>query len=138
MQARAVRLASVALMFALVAVLFIAIPQRGAAGPVGTRADLILVVGGQDDMKTRNPLPAIANDVWTSDVHGRIYDGVLQSHPVTRDLVPYIVKGVDADGDGIFQRDEYGRFNRDPVDWQGVPWDAPPAPNFWAFLVTAF
>ena len=138
MQARAVRLASVALMFALVAVLFIAIPQRGAAGPVGTRADLILVVGGQDDMKTRNPLPAIANDVWTSDVHGRIYDGVLQSHPVTRDLVPYIVKGVDTDGDGIFQRDEYGRFLRDSVDYLGNPCDATSATGFCALTVTAF
>src|SRR3990172_2721725 len=138
MQARAVRLASVALVFALVAVLFIAIPQRGAAGPVGTRADLILVVGGQDDMKTRNPLPAIANDVWTSDVHGRIYDGVLQSHPVTRDLVPYIVKGVDTDGDGIFQRDEYGRFLRDPVDYLGNPCDATSATGFCALTVTAF
>src|SRR3970282_1306272 len=107
MSERAVRLASVTLVVAMLAVLFVSIPRGSVAGDVGTRADeLILVVGGQDEMKTRNPLPAIANDVWTSDVHGRFHDGVLQSHPVTKELVPYIVKGVDADGDGTFQRDE--------------------------------
>ncbi|HKZ48627.1 MAG TPA: ABC transporter substrate-binding protein, partial [Thermoplasmata archaeon] len=107
-------------------------------GPEATQGDLTLIVGGQDEMKIRNILPAIANDVWTQDVLDRVYDSVGKAHPITDQPAPYIVKGVDADGDGIFQRDEYGRFNRDPVDWQGFPCDATPATNFCALIVTAF
>jgi ABC-type transport system substrate-binding protein len=80
----------------------------------GTRADqIILVVGGQDKMKTRNPLPALANDVWTSDVLGRVYDSLGQSKPDTDELVPYIVKGVDANENGVFDANEYGKFMKD-------------------------
>jgi ABC-type transport system substrate-binding protein len=84
------------------------------AADVGTRADqIILVVGGQDKMKTRNPLPALANDVWTSDVLGRVYDSIGQAKPDTDELVPYIVKGVDADQNGVFDADEYGKFAKE-------------------------
>ena len=77
----------------------------------GTRADqIILVVGGQDKMKTRNPLPALANDVWTSDVLGRVYDSIGQALPDTDELVPYIIKGVDANENGVFDANEYGKF----------------------------
>ena len=77
-------------------------------------------------MKTRNWLPAIANDVWTSDVLGRVYDTVGQTHPVTDALVPYIIKGVDDNGDGTFQRSEKSDFLKapcpapcaDPVEWR--------------------
>jgi len=97
-----------------------------------------LSVGGQDEMKTRNLLPAVANDVWTSDVIFRVYDNVLKSHPTTKELVAYILKGVDADGDGTFQREEYGKFLRSPTDWQGNPCDATAATGYCALTVTAY
>src|SRR5438093_1107575 len=71
---------------------------------------VIYTVGGQDQMKTRNWLPSIANDVWTSDVLGRVYDTVGQTDPVTDALVPYIIKGVDDNGDENFQRLEKADF----------------------------
>ncbi len=81
------------------------------AGNEGTRADqIILIVGGQDKMKTRNPLPALANDVWTSDVLGRVYDSIGQAKPDTDELVPYIIKGIDANQNGVFDTNEYGKF----------------------------
>jgi len=136
MEAKLVRFASVGVFFALFAVMFAAVPMTSRAGDVGTRADeLILTVGGQDEMKTRNLLPAIANDVWTSDVIFRVYDTVLQSHPTTKELVAYIIKGVDADSDGIFQRDEYGKFLKENVTAAGAPCTVA---NGCALQVTAF
>lgn len=77
----------------------------------GTRdGPIVLIVGGQDKMKTRNPLPALANDVWTSDVLGRVYDSIGQARPDTDELVPYIIKGIDVNGNGQFDTNEYGKF----------------------------
>jgi len=113
----------------------------GISSPVeaeGLRdADGYLVVGIQEAMKSRNPLPAIANDVWTSDVLSRVYGHVLLAGP-DGNLLPYVVKGVDADGDGIFQRDEYGRLLRENPDWQGNPCDTTAATGSCALTVTAF
>ena len=97
---------------ALVAIMLAAPLHAVTASAVGaTRAgQVIYTVGGQDQMKTRNWLPAIANDVWTSDVLGRVYDTVGQTDPVTDQLVPYIIKGIDANGDGRFERSEKGIF----------------------------
>ena len=76
-----------------------------------TKGDpVILVVGEQDKMKTRNPLPAIAGDVWTKDVLDRVYDTVGKALLETKELVPYILKGVDENDDGIFEENEYGEF----------------------------
>src|SRR3989442_247356 len=90
----------VAIVLAAVAIvaLFLATPFYGSTASAASEtraAPLIYTVGGQDQMKTRNWLPSIANDVWTSDVLGRVYDTVGQTHPVTDELVPYIIKGVD-------------------------------------------
>jgi len=83
------------------------------AGTEGTKGEpIILIVGGQDKMKTRNPLPALANDVWTSDVLGRVYDSIGQAMPDTEELVPYIIKGVDANENGQFDANEYGVFKK--------------------------
>jgi ABC-type transport system substrate-binding protein len=105
----AVVLSAVALVGLLLVVPFY-VPAAQAID--ATRADtpLIFTVGGQDQMKTRNYLPAIANDVWTSDVLGRVYDTVGQTDPVTDVPVPYIIKGVDANNDTDFQRSEKGVF----------------------------
>ena len=81
------------------------------ADSAGTRdGPIILIVGGQDRMKTTNPLPALANDVWTSDVLGRVYDSIGQALPNTEELVPYIIKGIDVNQNGRFDADEYGKF----------------------------
>ncbi|MFQ6107090.1 MAG: ABC transporter substrate-binding protein [Thermoplasmata archaeon] len=74
-------------------------------------ADLILNVGAQDDMKTRNILGA--TDVWTSNVLGPVYGGVGQENPDTEEPIPYLLKGVDADGSGAFDLDEYGVYTKE-------------------------
>jgi ABC-type transport system substrate-binding protein len=71
------------------------------------QAGLDLLVGGQDEMKTRNLLPAIANDVWTSDVHYRIYDSLIQPHPTVDRPMAWIAKGVDFNENGVFETSEY-------------------------------
>ncbi|MFQ6106290.1 MAG: ABC transporter substrate-binding protein [Thermoplasmata archaeon] len=73
-----------------------------------TRQELILKIGAQDDMKSRNMLAV--NDVWSSNVLGPIYEGVGQVDPATEDPVPYNLLGIDADEDGIFELDEYGVY----------------------------
>ena len=64
---------------------------------------LVFRVGGQDEMKTRNLLPSIANDVWTSDVLFRVYESVLLTHPTQGRPMAWIAKGVDFDEDGVFE-----------------------------------
>lgn len=78
-------------------------PAKGETRQTGQE----LLVGGQDEMKTRNLLPAVANDVWTSDVHYRAYDSVIQPHPTVDRPMAWIAKGVDYDEDGVFESSEY-------------------------------
>jgi len=127
---------------ALVLGLFLAgvfVPRVTDAGPPEPPqvqdTPLTLRVGEPTEMTSRNPLPAVANTVPTSDVLYQVYDGVLKLHPTTRDIVPYIIKGVDSDGDGTFERSEYGTFYRADPDWQGNPCDFS---NGCALNVTAF
>ncbi len=107
-----IRVAIVMAAVGLVAIMLAAPFYAATASAINeTRAgEVIYTVGGQDQMKTRNWLPAIANDVWTSDVLGRVYDTVGQTHPVTDELVPYIIKGVDVDGNSNFERTEKAKF----------------------------
>ncbi|HYS71159.1 MAG TPA: hypothetical protein VEM95_01940, partial [Thermoplasmata archaeon] len=83
-------------------------------------------------MKTRNPLPATANDVWTSDVLDRVYEGPTKMS-ADGTVLPYIAKGVDANEDGVFERSEYGVWQERPApstpsdvtvyyDFNGVRW----------------
>jgi ABC-type transport system substrate-binding protein len=121
----AVVLSAVALVAVMLAVP-ISIPAAQAINETKDQTQLIFTVGGQDQMKTRNFLPAVANDVWTSDVLGRVYDTVGQTDPNTDALVPYIIKGVDANGDTNFERNEKATFLKnpcpapcaDPVAWR--------------------
>ena len=92
-----------------------AVPIGALAEEEGTRADLILRVGAQDDTKTRNYFGA--TDVWTSNVLGPVYEGVGQEDPITELPIPYLLKGIDADGDGTFELEEYGVYRR----VQGTP-----------------
>ncbi|MCK4456045.1 MAG: hypothetical protein KAU99_06830, partial [Thermoplasmata archaeon] len=77
---------------------------------------LTLRVGSQDDMKTRNILAA--RDIWTSNVLSTVYGSVGLEDPATQEPVPYLLKGVDADDDGVFDLDEYGTFSKEvlPLD----------------------
>jgi len=74
--------------------------------------DVILTVGELDRMKTKNPLQALPQDIWTWDVLDLVYDTVGKIHPNTEEIVPYILKGIDVDDDGVFEEDEYGMFSK--------------------------
>ena len=122
---RAAVLAAIVLMSTLVAV---------APDPVAAEDPaLILKVGAPDEMRTRNPLPATANDVWTHDVLDRVYDRPLQERP-DGTLLAYVAKGVDYDEDGTFEpASEYDTWKERPspisplnitvyYDFNGVRW----------------
>src|SRR2546427_117454 len=118
MSVRSIRAVVASSAAVLVVVLILSgIPGLGSAGTApgpGTRAgDLILKVGGQDEMKTRNLLPSSANDVWTSDVIYRVYDSVLQGDPVIDQPLAYVAKGVDVNQDSTFNIGEYNQWRKD-------------------------
>src|SRR2546427_8271305 len=108
-----IALAAVAVVALMLAVPFYA-TTASAINETRAGETITYTVGGQDQMKTRNWLPAIANDVWTSDVLGRVYDTVGQTHPTTDALVPYIIKGIDANANGRFELSEKGAFLKAP------------------------
>ncbi len=74
--------------------------------------DVILRIGAQDEPKTRNILAS--GDVWTQNVLGPVFDSVTQMDPETEELLPYILKGTDANGNGVFDDAEYGVFTSIP------------------------
>src|SRR6266568_60125 len=117
--------------FVILAILLLSILPT-LSPPVSAGGDLVLRVGGKDEMKTRNPLPATANDVWTSDVLDRVYEGPTKMS-ADGTVLPYIAKGVDANEDGVFERSEYGVWQERPApstpsdvtvyyDFNGVRW----------------
>lgn len=77
----------------------------------GTRGDLILRVGAQDDMKSRNILAV--DDMWSRSVLFPVYTTVAQFAPETEELLPYLLKGIDTDDDGVFEQPEYGVFEKE-------------------------
>ncbi len=76
-----------------------------------TRQDLILRIGAQDDMKSRNILAV--SDVWSSNVLGPIYEGVGQVDPDTEEPIPYNLLGIDANDNGVFDLSEYGVYRKE-------------------------
>ncbi|MCK4457310.1 MAG: ABC transporter substrate-binding protein [Thermoplasmata archaeon] len=72
---------------------------------------LTLRVGAQDDMKTRNILGP--SDIWTSNLLSPVYASVGLEDPATQWPLPYLLKGVDADDDGVFDLDEYGVYRKE-------------------------
>ncbi|MCJ2557325.1 MAG: ABC transporter substrate-binding protein, partial [Candidatus Thermoplasmatota archaeon] len=87
---------------------FGAVAQVALAGE--TRQDLILRIGAQDDMKSRNILAI--GDVWSTNVLGPIYESVGQVDPATENPVPYNLLGIDVDDDGLFEESEYGVYTK--------------------------
>jgi ABC-type transport system substrate-binding protein len=86
-----------------------AVSQVATAGD--TRQDLVLKIGAQDDMKSRNILAI--NDVWSTNVLGPIYEGVGQVDPLTEEPVPYNLLGIDANENGVFDLSEYGVYRKE-------------------------
>jgi len=66
--------------------------------------ELILRAAVQDEMKTNNILNS--NDVWTSHVLWNCYEGVVQGNPNTLDPVPYILIGLETNGQPGIQENE--------------------------------
>jgi peptide/nickel transport system substrate-binding protein len=79
---------------------------------VAQEEELILRIGCQDEPKTRSILAA--EDVWTHNVLDPVYDTVTKVGPETDELKPYILKGTDINGNGMFDEGEYGRFGTIP------------------------
>ncbi|MFQ5910726.1 MAG: ABC transporter substrate-binding protein, partial [Thermoplasmata archaeon] len=77
----------------------------------GTRGDLILRVGAQDDMKSRNLLAI--DDMWSRSVLFPVYTTVVLFAPETEEFLPYLLKGIDTDDDGVFEQSEYGVFEKE-------------------------
>jgi len=106
---------------------------------------LVLKVGAPDEMRTRNPLPATANNVWTHDVLDRVYDRPLQERP-DGTLLAYVAKGVDYDEDGTFEpASEYDTWKEHPspssplnitvyYDFNGVRWHDGVQVDVWDLL----
>jgi ABC-type transport system substrate-binding protein len=91
-----------------------AVPIGALADDEGTRADLILRIGAQDDTKMINFWGyAHSPDVWTSNVLAPVYEGVGQEDPDTEEPIPYLLKGIDADESGTFDLDEYGVYRKE-------------------------
>jgi ABC-type transport system substrate-binding protein len=86
-----------------------AVSQVAVAGE--TRQDLILKIGAQDDMKSRNILAI--SDVWSTNVLGPIYESVGQVDPLTEEPVPYNLLGIDANENGVFDLSEYGEYRKE-------------------------
>ncbi|MEE9505515.1 MAG: ABC transporter substrate-binding protein [Thermoplasmata archaeon] len=85
----------------------------GSHSEIGTRDDLVLRVGVNDDMKTRNYLRIL--DKWTMATLDPVYDTVAKFEKETEEPLPYIVLGVDADDSGVFDLEEYGTFEKESL-----------------------
>lgn len=107
------------------------VPPAAAPG-----TPLVLNVGDMAEMRTRNvlnsSLSTVSEEDWGVGILQPVYSNPLVEDPVTGVLRPYIAKGVDADGDGIFEAGEYGAFRKDAstnatditvyFDFNGVRW----------------
>ena len=99
-------------LLALVAVLVLAsLPATGRAS--SSAEDLVLRVGQPGDMWTRNPLPPIADDIWTTNVLYRVYGSALLRDP-DGSVRAYLAKGTDFDEDGVFEKTEYNMWAERP------------------------
>lgn len=78
------------------------------AGGDDTRDELVLQVAVRDDPSSYNVL-ASRDDV-TRNALFPVYSSVGLYDPGNWELIPYILKGIDADDNGVFDQDEYGVF----------------------------
>ena len=97
---------------------------------------IVLTVGDKAEMTSRNilriPLGPYSSDEGTTGILSPVYSNLLILDPATTQLRPYIAKGIDANGNGMFDPDEYGAFAKNPgtnatdvtayLDFNGVRW----------------
>ncbi len=74
--------------------------------------EIILRIAVQREPTTRNILAA--RDEWSQKILAPVYDTVAHLDPDTEELKPYILKGTDANGNGVFDDNEYGIFTGIP------------------------
>ena len=126
------RLASLLVVAMFVATsLFVVQPAAAQGEP------LVLRVGDLGEMLSRNPLHTYLHwfgeaDDWGAGVLQPVYSHPILHDPATDVLVPYLAKGIDADGNGVFDPDEYGVFSKETgsnasdlavyFDLNGVRW----------------
>jgi len=125
------RLGILAVIGVLVAASLLVVPPTAAPN-----ASLILAVGDKAEMRTRNVLNVSLSASLDGDlgvgILQPVYSNPLVRHPSLDELRPYVAKGVDADGNGTFEADEYGVFQKAPgtnlsdvtvyFDFNGVLW----------------
>jgi ABC-type transport system substrate-binding protein len=89
---------------AVIIVGLLAVPGlNNIAGPAEAD-EIVLKAAVQDEMKTTNILNS--NDVWTSHVLWQCFEGVIQGDPNTLDPVPYILTGLETNGNIGLQPEE--------------------------------
>ncbi len=78
------------------------------AGGDDTRDELVLQIAVRDDPSSYNVLAS--RDDWTRNALFPVYSSVGLYDPGNWEPIPYILKGIDTDDDGVFDQDEYGVF----------------------------
>jgi len=100
-----------------VAVLLLAPLLMVTSTDVAAGGTVVLTVGHKEEMKSRSVLRVqlgpFHSDPWSVGVLEPVYSSLLITDPVSGELRPYIAKGIDADGSGVFDPDEYGAFGKD-------------------------
>src|SRR5438093_1349295 len=128
---RAMRVAAILVLGTLLLGALVVLPVPGAA----ENPPLILTIADPADLRSANILRAPFGPYYedgTAEILAPVYSSLLISDPVTSVLRPYIVKGVDADANGVFDAAEYGVFDKVPgtnatdvtayLDLNGVRW----------------
>ena len=110
----------------------VGIAPSGSAG----NPPIVLTVGNRDEITSRNilrlPLGPYYADESTRGVFEPVYSSLVIKDASTSTLLPYIAKGVDANGNGVFESTEYGIFEKRSgtnatdvtvyLDFNGVRW----------------
>ncbi|MCK4367273.1 MAG: ABC transporter substrate-binding protein [Thermoplasmata archaeon] len=109
MHKKLLQVVTLALAFQMV---FLSLPAEvvGDSDDLETRQEVVLRVGIYNDMKTTNYLSC--SDIWTALILDPVYDRVGRVNQATQEPVPYLLKGIDADEDGVFELGEYGVYKK--------------------------
>src|SRR3989304_5816920 len=96
----------------LASVLLLPDPSAAAGGSA------VVVVGDRAEMRSRSALRVLFgpyhSDPSSVGILDPVYARAVIADPMTGELRPYVAKGIDADGSGTFDGDEYGVFAKKP------------------------
>ncbi|MCK4444444.1 MAG: hypothetical protein KAW09_07870, partial [Thermoplasmata archaeon] len=106
------RISRVVVAIAVILVAILAGLETGKAEDQQSDDELTLKVAIQTDPSTLNILAE--QDEWAQRVLAPVHDTVIHVDPKTEELLPYILKGTDANGNGVFDVNEYGVFTSVP------------------------